>query len=470
MQQPVQGTLGARGFAAGLGEWRRKDGPLARSFAAAVREAVTDGRIPAGTRLPSERELARELRVSRGTVVAALTALRDEGWLRTRQGSGSAVCLPPRLIERLAPWSQDQGGAGGADLDLTLAVTAAPHAAYLAALRRATGRSAPLLADSGTATAGLPRLRELIAERYTRSGLATRPEQILVTSGAQAALTLLAEQLHTDRGRPVLVESPTYPGAPAVLRRRARMVTVPVTSRDGWDTERLAGTVRASGARLAYLIPDFHNPTGALMPGGTRAEVAAVAERHGLTVVADETMRALDLRTPPEEVPHLSGSRVVQIGSMSKVLWSGLRTGWIRAGAGLVRELLRNPLQGQLSAAPLEQLIAAELLEDGLDAVIADRRDRLRAQRDHLVRLLAGTEWTFTVPDGGLTLWIHLGRGVTATELAARVARRGLAVSPGPVFAADRTTLAHYLRLPFTAESDTLTRAVGLLRELEPRP
>ncbi|MFF4350089.1 PLP-dependent aminotransferase family protein [Streptomyces sp. NPDC001530] len=464
-----------RGFAAALGTWRTKEGPLARSLSAAVREAMIDGRLPAGTRLPSERELARTLDLSRGTVVTALTLLRDDGWLHTRHGSGSVVRLPARLTERTTPWSLDRGGARDADLDLTLAVTAAPHEAYRAALGRAVERSAALLVDSGVATPGLPRLRELLAARYTRAGLATRPEQILVTSGAQAALTLLLDQLHTDRRAPVVVESPSYPGALAILRRRrARLLPVPVTAAYGWDTECLAETVRGKGPQLAYLIPDFHNPTGAHMTAPVRAEVAALAERHSLTVVVDETMRELDLRTPPRPEPHLSGARVIQIGSASKVLWSGLRVGWIRAGADLVRELVRNPLQAQLSPPPLEQLIAAELLResrgegdgegDGLDEILTDRRTRLRTQRDHLAGLLTDTAWTYTLPDGGLSLWLHLGEDTTATELAARAAERGLAVSPGPLFAADRTTLAHHLRLPFTATPDVLTRAVELLR------
>ncbi|MFJ3305388.1 PLP-dependent aminotransferase family protein [Streptomyces sp. NPDC086549] len=454
------------GFVAALGAWRTQEGPLSRSLSTAVREAVADGRLPAGTRLPSERELARALRISRGTVVTALTLLRDDGWLHTRHGSGSVVRLPARLTERTTPWSLDRGGASGADLDLTLAVTAAPHEAYLAALARAAERSAALLVDSGVATAGLPRLRELLADRYTRSGLATRPEQILVTSGAQAALTLLLDHLHTDRRAPVAVESPAYPGALAVLRgRRARLLPVPVAADTGWDTERLADAVRRGRPRLAYLVPDFHNPTGAHMDGPTRRALAELADRHELTLLADETMRDLDLRTPPGTEPHLSGRHVIQIGSASKTLWSGLRVGWIRAGADLVRQLRRNPLQAQLSPPPLEQLIATELLGDGLAALLADRRERLRAQRDHLTSLLAATGWTYAVPDGGLTVWLRLPGPVSASGLAARAARHGLAVTPGPLFAADRTTLSRHLRLPFTATPDTLTRAVRILRE-----
>ncbi|WP_225828882.1 PLP-dependent aminotransferase family protein [Streptomyces naphthomycinicus] len=454
------------GFVAALGDWRSRSGPLARALAAAVRDAVVDGRLPAGTPLPSERELARLLSLSRGTVVAALSLLRADGWLRTRHGSGSAVRLPARLTERTTPWSLDRGGAPDAGLDLTLAVTAAPHDAYLAALARAAERCAPLLVDSGTATAGLPLLRELLADRYTRAGLATRPEQILVTAGAQAALTLLLDHLHTDRRAPVVVENPAYPGALAVLRaRRARLLPVPVSARDGWDLDHLTAAVRRHRPRLAYLVPDFHNPTGAHMDEAARRRLAALADRHALTVLADETMRDLDLRTPPGGEPHLAGARVVQIGSTSKTLWSGLRVGWIRATADLVRQLCTRPLQAQLAPPPLEQLIAAELLGAPLAALLADRRARLRVQRDHLAALLAGTGWTCTVPPGGLTLWLHLGAGAPlATELAARAAARGLALTPGPRFSADRTTLTRHLRLPFTATPETLTRAVELLR------
>ncbi|GHI03758.1 hypothetical protein AQI88_09170 [Streptomyces cellostaticus] len=454
------------GFVAALGAWRTQPGPLARSLATAVREAVVDGRLPAGTRLPSERELARALHLSRGTVVAALSLLREDGWLATRHGSGSAVRLPARLTERTTPWSQDRGGAFDADLDLTLAVTTAPHEAYLAALARAAERSAALLVDSGVTGAGLPRLRELLADRYTGQGLATRPEQILVTSGAQAALTLLLDHLHTDRRAPVVVENPTYPGALAVLHaRRTRLLPVPVTAADGWDTERLTHAVRRHNPRLAYLVPDFHNPTGAHMDAATRRTIASLADRYGLTVLADETMRDLDLRTPPGTEPHLAGARVIQIGSASKTLWSGLRVGWIRASADLVRQLRLSPLQAQLSPPPLEQLIAADLLGAPLPDILADRRDRLRAQRDHLAAQLASTGWTYTVPDGGLTLWLRLGEGTSATDLAARAAAHGLAITPGPHFATDRTTLTRHLRLPFTATEETLTRVVGLLRE-----
>ncbi|MER6496723.1 MULTISPECIES: aminotransferase-like domain-containing protein [Streptomyces] len=463
------------GIAAALGGWRQEPGPLVQALAAAFRDAVVDGRIPVGTRLPSERALAAALQVSRGTVVTALAALRDSGWLRTRHGSGSDIRLPPELTERTAPWSMDHGNSPGrpaglngpAVLDLTRAVTAAPHTAYLEASRRAVERSACLLMDSAEPDAGLPQLREALADRYTREGLPTRPDQILVTSGARAAFTLLADHLH-ERARPVLVESPTYQGALAVLRRRrARLTALPVTA-DGWDPDRLAHTVQTLRPGLAYLTPDFHNPTGALMSTALRNLVAELAVRGDMTVIADETLRDLDLRTAPEPLPHLAGRNVVSIGSTSKLVWGGLRVGWLRTDAARIRALLHNPLQARLSPPPLEQLIACELLADPRE-LRDDRRHRLRAQRDHLATLLDGSgEWSFILPGGGLSLWLRL-HGTTATALAGRAACQGLKLSPGPAFSADRT-LTHYLRLPYTATPDVLTRAVAILASATRRP
>jgi DNA-binding transcriptional MocR family regulator len=337
---------------------------------------------------------------------------------------------------------------------MTLAVTAAPHDAYVAAL----------LLDAGTPTAGLPQLRELLAARYTSEGLATRPDQILVTSGAQAALALLVDHLH-DRRRPIAIENPTFPGALSILRRRrAKLAAIPVTA-DGWDRDRLTRALRASGAGLAYLMPDFHNPTGAVMPDDLRSEVSVLASRHELTVIADETMRDLDLRVPPRPAPHLAGAGVITIGSTSKVLWSGLCIGWIRASAGRIRELSLNPLQALLAPPPLEQLIACDLLAD-IAGILGGRRAQLRAQRDHLAAQLApapgADEWTYTVPPGGLAIWLRL-RHTTAPALAARARRQGLALSPGPQFSTDRT-LTRYVRLPYTALPGILTRAVAMLR------
>ncbi|WP_157248313.1 PLP-dependent aminotransferase family protein [Nonomuraea typhae] len=429
--------------------WQRPGVPLADSLATAVREAVLDGRFRVGDHLPSERSLAAQLGVSRGTVVAALARLRSEGWLTTRAGSASTVRLPSRLGERYAPASLDRADP----VDLRHAVPAAPREIYTAAAQRALGRSARLLLESGEPDAGLPELRELIAARHTAEGRPTRPDQILITSGARAAMTLLITHLAPRRA---VVENPAFHGTLALLRRSGtRMAPVRVTA-SGWDPGQLARAFGEAAGHLACLIPDFHNPTGALMDRETRRLIAGLAETHRVTVICDETMRDLDLRDTPSPEPRIPGS--VTVGSMSKSVWGGLRTGWIRAPAALIRELLLDPMSGVCAPPPMEQLLACELFPH-LDALLNRRRAELRTQRDHLAaRLREHEDWTFTLPEGGLTLWLR-----TRTDtLVQQAALAGLDLLPGPAFSPNGT-LTHWLRLPYTAPPATLDRAVDRL-------
>ncbi|MEV0150300.1 MULTISPECIES: PLP-dependent aminotransferase family protein [unclassified Nonomuraea] len=458
-----------------LGPWRRPDATLSGALASALRDAVLDGRVRPGGELPAERRLATALGVSRGTVTAALERLREGGWVGTRHGSASTMRLPASAVERIAPLSAT--GETGSGVDLRRAVPAAPREAYLAATRRALDRAAPTLAGHGEPGPGLPELRALIAERYTREGLATRPEQVLVTSGARAALTLLAAHL---RPRVAAVEVPTYFDALTVLRGAgARLAGCRVTT-GGWDLDQLEAAFTAARGGLAYLVPDFQNPTGALMPPEVRLAVAELATRHRVTVIADETMRDLDLRHPDLGVPgtcdadlrgpdlrgpgrpgapRIRGS--VLLGSASKALWGGLRIGWIRASTALVGELLGHHLCGPLTPAPMQQLTAVELLDD-MEPVLDARRAELRRQRDHLSGLLAGSDrWSFAVPPGGLALWLRL-TSARADTVVERARERGVELAPGPRFAAD-AGLTRHLRVPYTPPVHVLDEVAGVL-------
>lgn len=427
--------------------------PLAEALARAVREAVLDGRLRVGDRLPSERRLAAELGVSRGTIVAAFSALREEGWLVTGRGSGSGVRLPRDLGERYAPLSVD----GQDILDLRRAVPAAPRSIVTEAVTRALGRSARLLLESGESGAGLPELRELIARRHTAEGLATRPEQVLVTSGARAALALLVAHLAPRR---TVVENPAFFDTLATLRRSGtRLVPVRVTTR-GWDPGQLTTAFREAAGGIAVLVPDFQNPTGALMESDVRREVAELAARHRVTVIVDETTSDLDLRDHPAPEPRVP--RSITIGSLSKSVWGGLRIGWIRGPAELVRALLLNPVSGLHTPPPMEQLVACEIIPL-LGELLVRRRAELRHQRDHLAAALGGDDrWTFSLPPGGLTLWLRLN-GVSGETVARRAAEAGLNLLPGPAFSPDGT-LTDRLRVPYTAPAETLDRVVEHLR------
>ncbi|MYT75557.1 MULTISPECIES: PLP-dependent aminotransferase family protein [unclassified Streptomyces] len=446
-----------------LGDWRAGDGSLARRLAGAVEKAVRDGRLPLEARLPAERLLADELGLARGTVAATYQILRDEQLIVTRTGSGSTVSLPPRLHDRLSPWASDRGEAGrdGAPLDLTVAEPAAPFDELLRAVREATeALPAALL---GNASAGL---HTAVAALYDSQGLPTGPENVLLTSGADAALSLLTAAYLRPNSR-VVLDSPTYPGALALFRAAgARLIPQPLTP-TGWDVPALDRTLTEARPSLTYLVPDFHNPTGLLMGEEDRADLGRRLRAHDTLLVLDETMRDLDLRDdaapPPRTAARAGDRRVAYAGSLSKSLWPGLRVGWIRAHPDTVRRLAALPLAAALAPSPFDQLVAARLL-DHREAVLTRRRAQLRLQRDHLATRLRTLPWCrFQVPQGGLSLWLEL-LDADSGQLTTLAATRNLALTPGHHFSPDGA-LDRYLRIPFTLPPEALDTAIDRLAE-----
>src|SRR5689334_20977939 len=252
-----------------LGGWRAS-GPAYVSLARALRLLVLAGRLPLRTRLPGERELAEALGVSRTTASAAYAELRAEGYLASRRGSGSWTRLPADRPAAAAP-----APPGPELIDLTTAAGAAPEALH-AALAAATAELPRHLPAHGYHEAGLPELRAAIAERYTRRGVRTTPDQIVVTAGALHGLNLVLRAFAAPGDR-ALVDHPTYPAALDALRATGvRPVPVPLT-RDGWDVELLEATLRQAAPRLAYVVPDHHNPTGLSLPADARERLVALA-------------------------------------------------------------------------------------------------------------------------------------------------------------------------------------------------
>jgi DNA-binding transcriptional MocR family regulator len=262
------------------------------------------------------------------------------------------------------------------------------------------------------------------------------------------------------------VESPAYHGILAILRRPGRQL-VPVTvTAHGWDAGQLQTAFSRASGGIAVLVPDFHNPTGAVMTVEPRADIAALAASTGVTVIASEIMRDLDLRQPPAPAPRIPGA--VTVGSLSKTVWGGLGVGWIRGPTRLIRELLLNPMCAVCVPPPMEQLIACALLP-GLDLLIRQRASELRRQRDHLASALAGNSaWRFTLPQGGLWLWLRLS-SISGDEVAARAAAIGLALLPGSRFSPDGTYRS-WLRFPYTAPPETLGKAASLLHQAVSEP
>ncbi len=437
--------------------------PAYRGLAEAIRVLVTDGRIPAGVRLPSERDLTVALGVSRTTVTRAYATLRDQGYLTSRQGSGSVAALPEapggRIDHVLHPG--DHPGA----LDLT---TAAPPAGpgLMEAYERALAELPGHLAASGYHPSGLPVLREAVAEWFGGRGLPTSADQVMIVPGAQAGVAIAARAL-LRRGRRALVESPTYPNAIAALRHSGvRLVGIdigPAHSGDHADVAVAVDTARQARAAAAYLIPDFHNPTGQLMSDRSRAALARALRDAGTTPIVDESM--VELALDDQEMPRPFGCHhpdTITVGSMSKPYWGGLRIGWVRAPHRQQRELFTTRLSLDLGAAVLEQLVAADLLTHG-QGLLEHRRHQLRASRDAALAAVAEQlpEWRVRRPGGGLSLWCELPAGGPGSSALVPVAEaQGVLLVAGPNFAPEGG-LDRFVRLPYSAPAAVVTEAVG---------
>ncbi|PRY30046.1 PLP-dependent aminotransferase family protein [Pseudosporangium ferrugineum] len=446
-----------------LGQWHSLPGrhrsPDYAALAGAVRGLLTDGRLPLGVRLPAERELAEALAVSRTTVTAAYRSLRETGHLTSRRGAGSWTTLPNgHRVASSGLWTPDD------DLDMIdmgVAASAAP-VELVPAARAAADELPRFLGTAGYHPTGLMELRDAVAAAYTARGVPTSAEQILITSGTQQALDLVL-RLSVPAGASVLVESPTYPNALAALAaRRARISTHGLDAATGWDGELLLAAMRQTRPRLAYVIPEFQNPTGHLMPAALRERLVAAAHATGTELVADESFVDLPLNgeaMPPPVAVFDRHSRVVTIGGMSKAYWGGLRIGWVRASAPLVQRLAALRVGVDMASPVLEQLVAVHLLQDA-PSIVAVRRAQLAARRDTLIEALREhlPEWRFFVPSGGVTLWAELD-GPISSALARAAEDVGVRLAPGPRFGLDGT-LERFVRLPFSLPPDDLIEAI----------
>ncbi|MFF3874348.1 PLP-dependent aminotransferase family protein [Streptomyces sp. NPDC001978] len=297
-------------------------------------------------------------------------------------------------------------------------------------------------------TEGEPTLRTGLAARITAQGLPTDADDLLITTGSQQALSLLATAL-LDPGDTVLVEDPCYLAALQVFGLAgARVLPVPGDA-DGVDPQALEDLVTRECPKLLYLVPTFQNPTGRTMPSTRRAAVASVAARTGVWLVEDDPYG--ELRYEGERVPWIAAhpgaeDRTVLLGSFSKVMAPGLRLGWLRAPAGLRRGCAVGKQAADLHTPTLNQLAAARYL-DVLDAHVAKVRAVYGERRDAMLAALPGSlppGSTWNRSEGGMFLWARLPETYDTTALLPRAVEQDVAYVPGAPFYAgepDRSTL-----------------------------
>ncbi|MGW0531011.1 aminotransferase-like domain-containing protein [Streptomyces sp. NPDC003032] len=375
------------------------------------------------------------------------------------------VTEPARTAAPLPPLAARAAAVGGSPVRDILAVTARPEVINfagglpapglfdsegIAAAFRAVLEEVPERALQYSTTEGEPVLRTAIAARTTARGLATDADDVLITTGSQQALSLLATAL-IEPGDTILVENPCYLAAlQAFAFAGARVVPVPCDE-SGIDPAALDELVALHSPKLLYTVPTFQNPTGRTLPAERRARIAEIAGRRGLWIVEDDPYG--ELRFEGERAPWIATypgaeDRTVLLGSFSKVMAPGLRLGWLRGPGALLRACAVAKQAADLHTPTVNQLAAARYLADrDLDAHVARVAGAYRERRDAMLAGLAdalpeGSSWIR--PEGGMFVWAKLPDGYDTAELLRVVVTHDVAYVPGaPFFAGepDRATL-----------------------------
>ncbi len=327
---------------------------------------------------------------------------------------------------------------------------------------------APRQALQYAASEGFPPLREWVAEHLRGHGMRLTPDQVLITTGSQQGLDLVGKVL-IDAGAPVAVETPTYLGALQAFNPFEPIYTSLASDDDGPLPQAIQALPQvAPGTRFAYLLPNFQNPSGRVLPEARRAALVAAAQAARVPLVEDNPYGDLWFEQPPP--PPLAArwpEGTVYLGSFSKVLTPGFRLGYIVAPPELCPKLLQAKQAADLHTPGFNQRVVYEVIRNGfLDQHVPTIRARYRAQRDAMAAALTrylpvGSQWQ--IPQGGMFFWVRLPAGCDALAQLPQAVAAGIAFVPGAAFYADAPD-ARTLRLSFvTLTPDEIGHAVSVL-------
>ena len=417
-------------------------GPRSKALYSAIRSLIESGAVPSGAKLPTTRDLARRFGLSRAAAIAAFETLISEGFAEARVGAGTFVAMAvPRLPQEKAnPAAPDPATPSALplpSLPLTVGVTA-PDARTARIFRRLMShhlaRPAPALFRYGDPRGDFE-LREAIAA-YLRAarGVRCNARQIIVTSGAQQGLDLLIRAIIRP-GDPVWAENPCYPMAHTALKGAgAKVIAVPVDD-EGLDVAR--GEKLCAGAKVAYVTPSHQFPLGVTMTMRRRLALLDWAKRNDAWIIEDDYDSEFRYGGPPlTALQGMDGAgRVAYVGTFSKILFPGLRTGYLVAPEKLLDALLAVRARSDRFPPILTEAPLADLINQGHFAAHLRRvRRRVQANRDMLVATLkthAKGRLDFTVPDQGLHMIAKTSRDDLSIAAAAKDAGIGArALSP----------------------------------------
>jgi DNA-binding transcriptional MocR family regulator len=441
---------------------REGEEPIYRQLIRHIRMQIESGTLPAGTRLPASRDLARQLNVSRISVVNAYAELRSEGFLSAHAGRGTFVARdgnngsapqekPSGVVNRIqeAPTTPDRSLREMMRLSrkpgvLNMHQGAPPPEFFpMHALRDAL--NAVLDRDGAKAlmyemTEGYGPLRHAVRDYVSALGIQCSTDSVLITGGTQQALDMVIQALLSEN-EVLVTENPTYLGMIDIARTRRVQLQGIQMDEDGIRLDMLENFVIDHAPKLLYITPTFHNPTGRVMPLHRRRQLLNLANDYHLTILEDGVYH--ELRLEGENIPPLKAldetGIVIHTSGFTKMMLPGIRIGYVICDSMHYERIVRVKQAADISTPTLNQRAIHVLLERGILAQQLERNNReLKRRRNVALEAAAkyfppGTRWN--TPQGGLYLWVELPKsGPTAAELYFSALEMGMSYAIGSVF------------------------------------
>ncbi|RNB87782.1 PLP-dependent aminotransferase family protein [Brevibacillus fluminis] len=453
-----------------------------------LRYQILSGEWTIGSMLPPERKLSSQLGVSRNTVVKAFDELQAEGFIESRMGSG-------RYVEPLPP-ERSLGRINWQEVSQLSALQTTP--CNMAEMLNKPVLSPELInfahGDGGKHTwnfsqfaeyvkraaekphsyyfhtiSGYLPLREWIVKQMGVSQIHS-PDQVMITSGSQEALFFIATLL-AKPGDTIATEMPTYFGSLQLFQSLGlRIIPLPM-DKDGMKVDVLEGVLARYRPKFVYTVPTFHNPTGVTLSLARRKRLVALSEQYRIPIIEDDAYRHLHMgKEPPPPLKSFDDSgNIIYVNTFSKILFPGLRIGWIAASRPFIQMCSRMK-ELSITTNTLGQIAIADfLMEQNIEKHLAKVRTIYRTQsqamQKHLVRMKPlGVH--FEPTSGGFYYWVSLPEGMNARELMQRCHQRGLSIVSGDMFLL-REAIQPYVRLCYSHETEEeIARGMEIMDEL----
>jgi len=443
-------------------EWRPQRNssiPLHEQISNYMRKKIMDGQWTIGTKIPSQRNLAKLFQVNRSTIVIALEELAADGLIESKVGSGTSVVNNTwSLLASASPpdWiSYVKAGIHKPNMTMIQEINKAE--ANPSIIRLGTGELSPELLPYGkmknilqienvhslslgySEPKGNLALRTTVSEYLRTKGINTSPEAILIVSGGLQALQLISIGL-LKRGSTILHETPSYLNSVHVFESaEMNLLDVPL-DKEGIKCHSIGRLKRQHNAALLYTIPTFHNPTGILMSERRRMELLEICQKESIPIIEDDVYGDLWFESPPPKPlkTHDTQGNVLYIGSVSKTLSPGLRIGWIVGPEPVIDRLADIKMQIDYGSSSISQYAVNKWMNSGLyEDFLKEIRIELKSRRDFTIQILKkyfSEIAAWNVPKGGFYIWLRLQSGVSTRKLFELALREGILINPGSVY------------------------------------